>query len=98
MEEELELEEPGVKASAIVAIELEWVSKFDRQSGFFLTGLLLQQSQLVLSQDLQNLGHGIVDRVDDAVGCWRRGPLIMWLTILVEVVFLVVWGVFWGCR
>ena len=97
MEEELELEEPRVKESVIVAIELEQVSEFDGQSGFFLTGLLLQQSQLVLSQDLQNLGHGIVDGVDDAVGCWRRGPLVVWLTILIEVVFLVVWGVFWGC-
>ena len=98
MEEELELEEPRVEASMIMAIELEQVSKFDRQSGFFSTGLLFQQSRLVLSQDLQNLGHGIVDGVDNAVGCWRRSPLVMWLTILVKVVFLVVWGVFWGCR
>ena len=44
MEEEFELEEPGVKASTIMAIELEQVSEFDGQSGFLLTGLLLQQS------------------------------------------------------
>ena len=30
MEEELELEEPRVEASTIMAIELEWVSEFDR--------------------------------------------------------------------
>ena len=29
MEEEFELEEPRVKVSTIMAIELEWVSKFD---------------------------------------------------------------------
>ena len=83
--------------SAIVAIELEWVSEFDRRSGFFSTGLLFQQSRLVLSQDLQNLGHGIIDGVDNTVGCWRHSTLVVWLTILVEVVFLVIWGVFWGC-
>ena len=81
----------------IMAIELEWVSEFDGQPGFFSTGLLLQQSRLVLSQDLQNLGHGIIDGVDDVVGCWRCGMLVVWLTILIKVVFLVIWGVFWGC-